>query len=258
MNWRHAIAVSLAALFLASLVPGPDNLAVDSAVRVTAALLAARPGVNSLEFSPDGKLLASANGNGTIRLWDPATGRPVGSPLQAGIGSQGSVNAVAFSPGGSLLATAYADGTIRLWDPGTSQLHRPVLRSAGSQASANAVAFSPDGKLLATAYGNGTVRLWEPAAGLPVGSPLQTGPEGVNALAFSPDGKRLATAYGDVIRIWVRAAGQPGGPDNVSWLAILAFAIAIAVSALAVIATVRGIRRLKRHTISPGRRLWRS
>jgi hypothetical protein len=81
---------------------------------------------------------------------------------------------------------------------------------------------------------------------------------GVNGLEFSPDGKRLATAYGDVIRIWVRAAGQPGGPDNVSWLAILAFAIAIVVSALAVIATVRGIRRLKRHTSSPGRRLWRS
>ena len=32
-------------------------------------------------FSPDGKLLASADGNGYVRLWDPATGRPVGRPL---------------------------------------------------------------------------------------------------------------------------------------------------------------------------------
>jgi WD40 repeat protein len=246
VNWRHTIAVSLAALFLAFLVPGPDSLAVDSAVRLTAVLLAAPSGVNSLEFSPDGKLLATAYGNGTVRLWDSATSQPVGSPLQTGIGSQGSVNAVAFGPGGSLLAAAYADGTVRLWDPGTSQLHSPVLRITDSQSSANAVAFSPDGKLLATAYGNGTVRLWDLATSQPEGSPLHTGPESVNALAFSPDGKLLATAYGDAIRIWVRAAGQPGGPDNVSWLAILAFAIAIAVSALAVIATVRGIRRLKK------------
>ena len=213
MNWRHAIAVSLAALFLAFLVPGPDSLAVDSAIRVTADLLAARPGVNSLEFSPDGKLLGSANGNGTVRLWDSATGRPVGSPLQTGIGSQSSVNAVAFSPGGSLLAVAYADGTVRLWDPGTSHLHGPVLRSTGSQASANAVAFSPDGKLLATAYGNGTIRLWDPAAGQPEGSPLQTGPSGVNALAFGPDGKLLATAYGSgTVRLWDPAADQSRGP----------------------------------------------
>ena len=69
---------------------------------------------------------------------------------------------------------------------------------------------------------------------------------GVNDVAFSPDGKLLASAYGDTVRIWARAAGQPGGQADVSWLAILAFAIAIAVSALAVIITARGIHRLKK------------
>jgi WD40 repeat protein len=72
-------------------------------------------GAPAVAFSPDGKLLVSGEGDGTVRAWNPATLHPVGAPIQTGTGPASAPLVVAFSPSGKLLADGGADGAVRLW-----------------------------------------------------------------------------------------------------------------------------------------------
>ncbi|MFJ6718338.1 helix-turn-helix domain-containing protein [Streptomyces sp. NPDC091259] len=159
--------------------------------------------VNSVAYSPDGKLLASASSDASVRLWDADGHRPVGTFT----GHTGAVASVAFAPDGSRLATAGADGTVRLWDVGARRLTATLT---GHRGAVRAVAFGPDGRTLVSGGLDHTVRLWD----LPDGTPraVLTGhDDAVMAVAFSPDGSRVASAGVDrSVRLWDPA--DPGRP----------------------------------------------
>ena len=158
--------------------------------------------VHAVAFSPDGRQLASASDDGTVRLWNAPTGHPTGTL----VGHTNWVRGVAFSPDGSRLASASDDGTVRLWDPATKEL---IIALRGHAGPVNGVAFSPDGSRLASASNDGTVRLWDPAA-----KQLIIAHRGhqdrVRGVAFSPDGRQLASGGNDhTVRLWDLASGQP-------------------------------------------------
>jgi WD40 repeat protein len=141
--------------------------------------------VGDVAFSPDGDQVASASDDGTVRLWDAATGK-LGRTLQ---GHAESVLSVAYSADGNRVVSAGADGTARIWNVDGSGA--VVLR--GHEGPVSSAEFNPDGDRVTTAGQDGTVRVWSAAGGETlVVLYRHQGP--ATTAQFSHDGERVVSA----------------------------------------------------------------
>jgi WD40 repeat protein len=160
------------------------------------------PGVGrvfSLVFAPDGKTLLAGAWDGSIRLWDVATGKEI----RQFPGHKGWVWSVAFSPDGKAFASGGKDKIIRIWEPATG---KELRRLEGHQSMIGRLTYSPDGKLLASLGEN--LRLWDTATGREVRRLDSRPGTGISSLAFSPDGKSLAFGGVNTTALFDLAAGK--------------------------------------------------
>jgi WD40 repeat protein/beta-lactamase regulating signal transducer with metallopeptidase domain len=203
----------------------------DTATGKALATVHERHGLRWVTFSPDGKLLATADFlDGTAKLRDAASGKVVAVFR----GHVGAVTCVAFSPDGKTLATASLDRTIKLWDIPERGVKEVVKPRAGFQAHEGGVlcvAFSPDGTTLASCGGDKTAKLWE-VAKLSERGPAPRGTltghkMGVEVVAFSPNGTLVATGSWDkTIKLWDAATAKETATLTGHTFAVLSLAFA--------------------------------
>ena len=172
--------------------------------------------VQAVAYSPDGQYLATADEDGSARIWSVARGRLVVELRQAE-----AVRGIAWSPDGRYIATGGDDRTGRVWDPATGQEIARLLHADGVYA----LAFSPDGQRLGTATTDGGAQVWDWAAGRVVTSVRHAAPASARftpdggsefaestaqSIAFSADGQYLLTARStdNTARVWDASTGR--------------------------------------------------
>jgi WD40 repeat protein/DNA-binding SARP family transcriptional activator len=174
------------------------------ALRTKLKLVGHEDWVYDVDFSPDGKRLATSSGEQTAKVWDAATGKE----LFTLSGHSDLIAVITYSPDGTRLATASDDGDAKVWDANTGE---ELLTLSGHSDWVNDIVFSPDGTRLVTGSEDKTVKAWDVGTGEELFTLTgHNGPRSfVKAVAFSPDGKLLATASGDgTTIIWDFATRQ--------------------------------------------------
>jgi WD40 repeat protein len=162
--------------------------------------------VYALAISEDGKYLASGNRDGSVKVWDLASGKEQCSIGRSAEDDGDAINALAFHPEGKRLASGDMHGGVREWNPATGEALRTL---SGPTSRVTAVTYSPDGKLLAAGGWDRTIYLWDVASGEKapsVSSPVDK----VGALVFNPENNRLLAVGGyDGTVAVVNVAGNP-------------------------------------------------
>lgn len=182
--------------------------------------------VNVLAYRLDGKLLASAGPDQTIRLWDGESGESLATLA----GHRAPIESIEFSRDGHWLVSADDASIIRIWDVAKRAPRDAFGPNEGPVAS---VAFSPDGSAIASGGEDRTMRLWNAATGKPK-TVAEHGDYQVAQVAFSSDGTLVFSADGD--KVWpcespheIRAYDQESGelqfslscgPEKINGLAL--------------------------------------
>jgi WD40 repeat protein/serine/threonine protein kinase len=159
-------------------------------------------GVAHVTFAPDRKSLISADQDGTVKFWDPTSGKEV----RSWAGRVGSAAGLAVSPTGRYLATRGDGHTMRLWDLATGKEHGTLT---GHTDHIFRAVFSPDGRRLASVSRDRTVKVWDVETAKEIRT-YKGHSAAVTAVAFSPDGRRVVSAsYDRTVQLWEADTGTP-------------------------------------------------
>ena len=149
--------------------------------------------ISQIEYSPDGKLIASAGWDNLVKLWNAENGKLIATLT----GHTNGVNSIAFSPDGQTLVSGSEDRTLKIWNLANQSELVETLRHTDS---IKAVAVSPDGKLIASAGYDNTIKLWSIAGEL-----LQTIDAhdlAITSIAFTPDSNLASASWDNSIKLW--------------------------------------------------------
>ncbi|NEQ60661.1 MAG: hypothetical protein F6K53_25885 [Moorea sp. SIO4A1] len=153
--------------------------------------------VNTVSFSPDGELIATASSDKTVKIWSKE-----GKQLYTLAGKHGhkdEIKSVTFSPDGKLIATASKDQTVKVWQ----RNGKYIQTLTGHTDLVWSVRFSPDRKSLAASSEDGKVIIWSLEGKKP--QIFKAHDKAVLSISFSPDSKVLATgSFDKTVKLWRR------------------------------------------------------
>ncbi|GII03362.1 WD40 repeat domain-containing serine/threonine protein kinase [Planobispora takensis] len=160
----------------------------------------------------NGRTVVVSGDGRTVRLWDPATGEPVGRPLTGHTDGVSSVTTARLR-GRTVVVSGSDDRTVRVWDPATGEPVGVPLTGHTGWVESVAAAESADGAIVVSGGYNGMVRSWDLATGEPAGPPV-VHPGGVEAVAVARIGGRTVVVAGSrdhTVRLWDPATGKAVG-----------------------------------------------